>query len=425
MQIISLFGGIEGFGLAGHKMGWDLVLSCEIAEFPSLVTKRNFPNTFHHPDIHTLNYETIIKNSRWNPSDTTIVVGGFPCQPYSLAGKRKGKNDDRHLWPEMLRVIQEIQPTWVVGENVPGLVNWSGGVVFEEVQSDLEAEGYEVQSFILPAAGVGAPHRRDRVWIVAYSAVHGHELRRLGEDRFAKGKGESEKYKRERVRDDGRGNGEQGVTSNPTSDRRMWNRSGFASEKGRQSGFVEAGQLEGGFEGLCVQGDASNTKGEQGKRMQPEQRKFSEQGQREFRGINSAMGCGHASNPSNTRLQRGEKLGSIASEWPESDKQPAGHICPDWQNFPTQSPVCDGNDGISADLVRYILRTGGDCYTEEEAEKEAKRIISKVRTEGIKAGGNAIVHQVALQIFKAIEEFELITSISLDPIDEAKPKINF
>ena len=78
MQIISLFAGIEGFGLAGYQIGWDLVLSCEIAEFPSLVTKRNFPNTFHHSDIHTLNYDTIVKNSRWNPSDATIVVGGFP-----------------------------------------------------------------------------------------------------------------------------------------------------------------------------------------------------------------------------------------------------------------------------------------------------------------------------------------------------------
>lgn len=367
-------------------MGWDLVLSCEIAEFPSLVTKRNFPNTFHHPDIHTLNYETIIKNSRWNPSDTTIVVGGFPCQPYSLAGKRKGKNDDRHLWPEMLRVIQEIQPTWVVGENVPGLVNWSEGVVFEEVQSDLEAEGYEVQSFILPAAGVGAPHRRDRVWIVAYRSSercnHGSDNRQ----------------ERQVCNNENR---------NATEDKSERNR--------RERRISETGKIR----------DASNTKGEQGKRMQPEQREFSEQGQRELRGVNSAMGCVHASNPSNTRLQRSEEPGSTRSQRSESDKQPAGCICPDWQNFPTQSPVCDGDDGISADLVRYILRTGGDCYTEEEAEKEAKRIISKVRTEGIKAGGNAIVHQVALQIFKAIEEFELITSISLDPIDEAKPKINF
>lgn len=91
MQIISLFGGIEGFGLAGYKMGWDLVLSCEIAEFPSLVTKRNFPNTFHHPDIHTLNYETIIKNSRWNPSDTTIVVGGISLSAVLHCREAKGQ----------------------------------------------------------------------------------------------------------------------------------------------------------------------------------------------------------------------------------------------------------------------------------------------------------------------------------------------
>lgn len=421
MQIISLFGGIEGFGLAGHKMGWDLVLSCEIAEFPSLVTKRNFPNTFHHLDIHTLNYETIIKNSRWNPSDTTIVVGGFPCQPYSLAGKRKGKNDDRHLWPEMLRVIQEIQPTWVVGENVPGLVNWSEGVVFEEVQSDLEAEGYEVQSFILPAAGVGAPHRRDRVWIVAYRSSercnHGSDNRQErqvcnNENRNAT-EDKSERNRRERrISETGK------IRDAAYSDRygrcRIENEK-YSAER-RQPSQCRVGQSN-------ENGSASNPKGEQGKRMQPEQREFSEQGQREFRGINSAMGCGYASHAGGPRQQK-QNLSKEPAEQrynTRCDNAPGA----DWQNFPTQSPVCDGDDGISADLVRYILRTGGDCYTEEEAEKEAKRIISKVRTEGIKAGGNAIVHQVALQIFKAIEEFELITSVSLDPIDEVKPKINF
>ena len=134
--------------------------------------------------------------------------------------------------------------------------------------------------------------------------------------------------------------------------------------------------------------------------MQPEQREFSEQGQREFRGINSAMGCGYASNANSGRLPSQKHRQAQSGRFAETS------FSTDWQNFPTQSPVCDGDDGISADLVRYILRNGGDCYTEEEAEKEAKRIISKVRAEGIKAGGNAIVHQVALQIFKAIEEFE-------------------
>ena len=106
--------------------------------------------------------------------------------------------------------------------------------------------------------------------------------------------------------------------------------------------------------------------------------------------------------------QTGQQKQNIPTEPTKQEFSTRGDNAPgaDWQNFPTQPPVCDGDDGISADLVRYILRTGGDCYTEEEAEKEAKRIISKVRTEGIKAGGNAIVHQVALQIFKSINQFE-------------------
>jgi len=344
MKVISLFAGIEGFGLAAHKVGWDVVASVEWEQFPQLVIKKNFPNTEIHGDIKQF-------DGRKYRGTIDIICGGFPCQPYSLAGKRKGKDDDRHLWPEMLRVIREVQPTWVIGENVPGLVNWSEGVVFEEVQSNLEAEGYEVQSFILPAAGVGAPHKRDRVWIVAYS------------DRYGRSRGENEKYSAER----------------------------------RQPSQCRVRQCN-------EDGATSNTKGEQGKRMQSEQRELSEQGQREFRGINSAMGCGYASNTSGPRQQKQ----NLSKEPAEQRYNTRGDNAPgaDWQNFPTQSPVCDGDDGISADLVRYMLRTGGDCYTEEEAEKEAKRIISKVRAEGIKAGGNAIVHQVALQIFKSINQFE-------------------
>src|SRR5690606_11503895 len=98
-----------------------------------------------------------------------ILTGGFPCQPYSPAGKRLGKEDDRHLWPEMLRAIREISPRWIVGENVRGLTNWNGGLVFDEVQADLESEGYEVIPFLLPACAVNAPHRRDRIWFVAYA----------------------------------------------------------------------------------------------------------------------------------------------------------------------------------------------------------------------------------------------------------------
>ena len=180
MQVISLFSGIGGFELAAEWAGWTNIASCEINPFGRRVLEYYWPDAYHHDDIHTLTYETIKEKSKWDESKATIIVGGFPCQPYSTAGKRLGKNDDRHLWPKMLRIIREIKPAWVVGENVFGLVNWSGGLVFEEVQADLEAEGYEVQPYVLPAASVGAPHRRDRVWFVAHANDKGRTAR-LGE----------------------------------------------------------------------------------------------------------------------------------------------------------------------------------------------------------------------------------------------------
>ena len=174
MKLISLFSGIGGFELAAEWAGWQNVVSCEINPFGRQVLNYYWPNAYHHDDIKTLTFEKIdyeLKQrfgENWN-ADDIILTGGFPCQPYSAAGKRLGKEDERHLWPEMLRVIREVQPKWVVGENVLGLVNWSGGLVFEEVQADLESEGYEVQPYVLPAASVNAPHKRDRVWFVAYS----------------------------------------------------------------------------------------------------------------------------------------------------------------------------------------------------------------------------------------------------------------
>jgi len=156
----SLFSGIGGFDLAAEWMGWTNVFHCEWEEFPRKVLNYHFPKSISYGDIKKTDF-TIHRGQ------IDILTGGFPCQPYSAAGKRLGKEDDRHLWPEMLRAIREIQPGWVVGENVYGIINWNGGLVFEEVQTDLEAEGYEVQSFILPAASVNAPHRRDRAWFVA------------------------------------------------------------------------------------------------------------------------------------------------------------------------------------------------------------------------------------------------------------------
>jgi DNA (cytosine-5)-methyltransferase 1 len=158
----SLFSGIGGFDLASEWMGWENVFHCEWNKFGQKVLKYYWPKAITYNDITKTDFSI-------HRGSIDIITGGFPCQPYSMAGKRLGKEDERHLWPEMLRSIREIQPTWVVGENVLGLVNWNGGLVFEEVQADLEAQGYEVQPYVLPAASVNAPHRRDRIWFVAYA----------------------------------------------------------------------------------------------------------------------------------------------------------------------------------------------------------------------------------------------------------------
>jgi len=170
----SLFSGIGGFDLAAQWMGWDNVFHCEINEFCQKILKKNFPHVKQYGDI---------KQFDASPYRGTIdiISGGFPCQPYSSAGKRKGKEDARHLWPEMLRVIREVQPSYVVGENVRGLISWNGGMVFDEVQADLEAEGFTVLPFLLPAAGIDAPHRRDRIWFVAYSHSNDAGRRKYGQ----------------------------------------------------------------------------------------------------------------------------------------------------------------------------------------------------------------------------------------------------
>ena len=163
----SLFSGIGGFDLAAEWMGWENVFHCEINEFCQKVLKKHWPNAELFTDIKQSDFR------KYNGL-IDIISGGFPCQPYSTAGKRKGKADDRHLWPEMLRAIREIRPRWVVGENVHGLINWSRGLVLAEIKTDLEAAGYKVlPPVILPACGVNAPHRRDRVWVIAYSGSSG------------------------------------------------------------------------------------------------------------------------------------------------------------------------------------------------------------------------------------------------------------
>ena len=290
----SLFSGIGGFDLAAEWMGWENVFHCEWNEFGQRVLKHHFPKALSYADITKTDFNV-------HRGRISVLSGGFPCQPYSSAGKRLGKEDERHLWPEMLRAIREIQPRWVLGENVLGLVNWNGGLVFEEVQADLEAEGYEVQPFILPACAVNAPHVRQRVWFCAYSTNSDNVRLQFSEDT-------------RKVR---RGQGE-------------------VCGKG------------------CKSTDAAKTNGE--KQNAPDSGKERPSKSMADRELEGRLGL----------AERGE--------WNT------------WDSFPTKPPICGGDDGLSREL---------DGIT-----------FSKWRNESIKAYGNAIVPQVAHQIFKAIAEYE-------------------
>ena len=294
MNHIGLFEGIGGFSLAARWMGWDTIAWCEWNPFCQKVLNYHFPKAKQHGDITTTDF-TIYRGQ------CDILTGGFPCQPYSVAGKRLGKEDERHLWPEMLRAIREIQPRWVVGENVRGLTNWNGGMVFDEVQADLEAIGYEVLPFLLPACAVNAPHRRDRIWFIAYAN----------------------------------------------------------SSSTRPSG--KSGSIESNWR---VYHDEPKKRGKQ--------TKFNT-GRAEFLRFTA-----------NTNSQR-QKLETEERklEGQRPDKYGAGNY---WRDWPTQSPICRGDDGISGRL---------DGIT-----------FSKWRNNSIKGYGNAIVPQVAYQIFKAIEAWE-------------------
>ena len=291
----SLFSGIGGFDLAAEWCGWKNVFHCEWNEFGQKVLKHYWPEAESYGDITKTDF------TKWCGS-VDVISGGFPCQPYSSAGKRLGKEDERHLWPEMLRAIREAAPSFVVGENVRGLTNWNGGLVFDEVQTDLENLGYQVAAFLIPAAAVDAPHGRDRIWFVAHR-----------------------------------------------------NDNGSTTTQNRQS--VE-------------QGNDRNKK-RQNKASKSEGRSNE----------NASITTDTDSNGRNERNGKHEKQSSERGEYAQCN---AKQIPSNFANFPTESPVCGGNDGLPSEL---------DGIT-----------FPKWRNESIKAYGNAIVPQVAYQIFKSIQQ---------------------
>ena len=164
-KLLDLFSGIGGFSLGAERNGIETIGFVEKDEFCQKVLKKHWSDVPIIDDIRKVNGKDF--------GTATIISGGFPCQPFSVAGKREGTDDDRYLWDEMLRVISSCKPTWVIGENVEGIINIQDGMVLRSVQDDLEREGFQVQCLVIPASGIGAWHQRNRVWIVAHSEHNG------------------------------------------------------------------------------------------------------------------------------------------------------------------------------------------------------------------------------------------------------------
>lgn len=184
--LLDLFSGIGGFSLGLERAGMKTVAFCEIEDYPVSILNKHWPDVPVHRDIRKL-------DGKQYRDSVDVICGGFPCQPFSVAGKQRGKEDDRHLWPEMLRLIKEIRPTWVIGENVAGFIR----MALDDVLLDLETEGYTTQSFVIPACAVGGIHRRDRVWIIGYAEHNGRngsengQSDTSGNDRDKKGQNET------------------------------------------------------------------------------------------------------------------------------------------------------------------------------------------------------------------------------------------
>ena len=176
MKVLDLFSGIGGFSLGLEWAGMSTVAFCERDPYCTTILNKHWPDTPVHSDVRNL-------DGKDYADSIDLVAGGFPCQPFSVAGNRRGSDDDRHLWPEMLRIIQEAKPRWVIGENVFGLIN----MALDDVQADLEREHYEVRKFVLPAVAVDAHHRRDRIFIIAYkdpTLAHSHGEGQLQQEGF-------------------------------------------------------------------------------------------------------------------------------------------------------------------------------------------------------------------------------------------------
>lgn len=348
----SLFSGIGGAELAASWLGWDNVFHCEIQEFQRKVLEYWFPNSISYEDITKTDF------TEWR-GRIDVLTGGFPCQPFSVAGKRKGAEDNRYLWGEMLRAIRQIQPTWVVGENVNGILSMVQPCnavkvgrtddLFEEnyiyrkeqqftidvICEDLEHAGYSVQPIVIPACAIGAPHRRDRVWIVAHRTdARAESLQQGWQNGISKSS----------------------IAAHTDSNRQR--------DRAHKQIIEQKCKRATNIGKMCKDAASPDTQ---------------------------CVGGNEVDNKVQCKQSNGERTdgNGMFRTFNTNDKNQfdrADYSQSWWWNFPTQSPVCRGNDGLPFRVADLTIS------------------FAKWRSKSIEALGNAWVPQVAFEIFKAIEK---------------------
>lgn len=409
----SLFSGIGGAELAASWMGWSNVFHCEIQEFPRRVLEYWYPNSKSYEDITKTDF------TPWR-GKIDVLTAGFPCQPFSLAGQRRGADDDRYLWPEALRAVCEIQPSWFVGENVVGLLSMvqpgeeakmgrtddlfeenyiyrkEQRFTLDEICEGLERAGYAVQPFVIPACAVGAPHRRDRIWIVANRTDAGAENQCGRKDGVhAAGLAADADINRQRKRTNEQ---EFLAECKSTSD------NSYGGENGSVADTVCAGRQKYHAASEPVKTLLADRQGDterpaphpDGDGHTPRKARVGTEGGRRRdipqpgeRGDEAERpdGLSGLQRPAgDTEVEGLERRARTGLQGRENGLADAGLPSDRWADFPTQSPVCSRHDGVS-------LRLAGITFP-------------RWRAEAVKALGNAMVPQVVYEIFRAIAQVE-------------------
>ena len=371
LKLLDLFSGIGGFSLGLESTGFfETIAFVEKDKFCQKVLKKNFNNIPIEEDIRN------VKGSNYKAD---VITGGFPCQPFSIAGKRKGTDDDRYLWDETIRVVKECKPRWFIGENVEGLVNINEGMVLRQVQNDLEREGFEVQCLIIPASGIGAWHQRKRIWIIGCNVSNTNISSETQRGEYEND--EKTSSSREHFKGGSNCNGRQGYIQSTWQSKNVPNSSKNRSstqsireyrELEKKSKGEEETRNKSAFRTSSSCSDVPNTISERLQGFNCEQ-KSSEKKQRQFTGKNDEdVWNTESTRQSSNSMGPGKREFGRASSWGKQCKR-------NW--WKAQSKLCGVPNGVSYEL-------------------------DKDRTNRIKSLGNSIVPQIARQLGLAIMETE-------------------